>query len=99
MARMKPKVGKVQLVQELSAHTTLPKEQCSFMYEVFLDIVKKHLMNEETVGLVGIGQFYFSVRQTARSNMTGGIIPKHKQLKFKVSEGLSRFIRMKTREY
>jgi len=96
---MKPEVGKMQLVRELSTHTTLPKEQCSFMYEVFLDIVKEHLMEGETVGLRGIGQFYFLQHPASRSNMTGGIIPKHKQLKFKIAEGLSRFIRKDTREF
>jgi nucleoid DNA-binding protein len=99
MARLHPNIGKKQLMREVSMGTTLPKEQCSFMYEVLFDVIKQHLINGDTIGFQGIGQFYFLDRKPERSNMMGTIIPKHKQLKFKIAESFARFIRQHTREF
>ena len=97
--RLHQGVGKKQLMQELSRTTTLPREQCSFVYEVLIDIIKKHLMNGEGVGFEGIGFFHYVDRYPRRSNMTGGLIPKHKQIKFRVGDALSKHVRISTREY
>lgn len=99
MAKQNEAVRKAQLIDELSAETTIPKTQCDFMYEVLLDIIKRHLMNEDEVWLKYLGQFYYVPHRPKRSNMTGAIIPKHKQLKFRINDSLARFIRTRTREF
>ncbi len=99
MARTKnDAIKKKQLVREVSEMTGITVVQCDWMFENFIETVRQHLLNEEAVELKLLGKFYFLQHGPKKSNMTSKIVPAHKQLKFKVAEGVARKIRVKTRE-
>jgi nucleoid DNA-binding protein len=97
--RKTTKITKSQLVNELSEYTTISKVQCDFMFDSLLAIVKEHVLNEQEVELKTLGRFELVWKPARPSNMTGEMIPAHKQLRFKVADRLSRVVRVGSREY
>jgi len=91
-------IKKKQLVRQLSDSTGISVVQCDFMFDELIRIVKKHLLIGEGVELKLLGHFYYCQHGPKKSNMTQRIVPAHKQLKFKVAEGVARKIRVSTRE-
>lgn len=91
-------IKKKQLVREVADITGISVVQCDYMFDVLIKVAKDHLLNEERVELKHLGTFYFLQLAPKMSNMTKGIVPAHKQLKFKVAEGVARKIRVGTRE-
>lgn len=99
MAKAKSDViKKKQLVREVADLTGISVVVCDYMFDVLIKVVKDRLLNEERVELKLLGTFYFLQLAPKLSNMTKGIVPAHKQLKFKVAEGIARKIRVGTRE-
>jgi nucleoid DNA-binding protein len=68
------------------------------MFDTLMAIVKDHLLNEREVELKSLGKFYYLDKAPQVSNMTGGMIPAQKQLKFRVADRLARVIRVNSRE-
>jgi nucleoid DNA-binding protein len=91
-------IKKKQLVGELADITGITVIQCDYMFDVLIEVVKHHLLSEEEVELKLLGRFYYYQHGPKQSNMTKGTVPAHKQLRFKVAEGVARNIRVRTRE-
>ena len=91
-------IKKKQLVRQVADLTSISVIQCDYMFDVLIKVVKDHLLNEERVELKLLGTFHVVQLGPKMSNMTKAIVPAHKQLKFKVAEGIARKIRIGTRE-
>jgi len=63
-----------------------------------LAIVKEHVLNEKEVELKTLGRFELIWKPARPSNMSGDIIPAHKQLRFNVADRLSRVVRVNSGE-
>ncbi len=96
--RKTSKITKPQLVRKLAEETSISQVQCDFMVETLFDIVRDLLLAENEVEFKYLGKFYFYQHGSKPSNMTGQIVPPHRQLKFKPSDQLARTIRVNSRE-
>ena len=86
------KLGKTQLVEQLSEKTSLSKKQAAEVFDAFNDVVVDALRSGKSVGVPGLGTF--SVKATAeRQGVRPGTseritIPAGKKVSFKIASNL-----------
>lgn len=99
MDKRRKVVHKVPVVKEVAKMTQTPVAQCSFIYDVMMEIMLKKLKTGTDVLLPGIGRISLKNTKGQKSHLTGQFIPPHKRVVFAPNVKLARYVRVHTREY
>lgn len=94
----KTRGGKKAVLKELSSRTKVPYKELDYYWIEIMDIIKEEIKKGNMVVLDGLGSFTFKDRAPKMSNMTKEMIPRHKQLIFKINQRFARYIRVTTRQ-
>lgn len=97
---MRQTMTRTEMVQLLVDKGGIPKFQAEFLLDTLFENIEEWIKEGKEVMLPKIGRFMFNKMDSVRrSNLKPGfVIGPHYRVRFRMNQGLARYVRVNTRE-
>lgn len=92
-------ITRYELLRVLENKAALPKYQAEFVFDTLMESIADHIKDGKEVMLPKIGRFIFvKSNVTRKSRLSNHMLVPHYRVRFRMNQGLARYVRVETRE-